>query len=156
MTMLEVVLLLFLLVCAVAAAVTKKLLVTVVIFMGYSLVMSLIWMLLQSPDLAITEAAVGAGVTSLLFSSLCARLTRLKRIPRGRRSTMKSNETWKSWLRGDLDLTDTLPEAQMPSALEPAGTETSQTSGQEQPASMKTLSGGNCICSKNSIPFSPC
>ena len=52
---------------------------------------------------------------------------------------MKSNETWKSWLRGDLDLTDTLPEAQMPSALEPAGTETSQTSGQEQPASMKTL-----------------
>ncbi len=67
MTMLEVVLLLFLLVCAVAAAVTKKLLVTVVIFMGYSLVMSLIWMLLQSPDLAITEAAVGAGVTSLLF-----------------------------------------------------------------------------------------
>ena len=29
--------------------------------------MSIIWMLLESPDLAITEAAVGAGVTSLLF-----------------------------------------------------------------------------------------
>ena len=26
-----------------------------------------IWILLESPDLAITEAAVGAGVTSLLF-----------------------------------------------------------------------------------------
>ena len=37
------------------------------IFMSYSLVMSLIWILLESPDLAITEAAVGAGVTSLLF-----------------------------------------------------------------------------------------
>ena len=35
--------------------------------MSYSLVMSIIWVLLESPDLAITEAAVGAGVTSLLF-----------------------------------------------------------------------------------------
>jgi len=37
------------------------------IFMSYSLMMSVIWILLESPDLAITEAAVGAGVTSLLF-----------------------------------------------------------------------------------------
>ena len=29
--------------------------------------MSVIWILLRSPDLAITEAAVGAGVTSVLF-----------------------------------------------------------------------------------------
>ena len=35
--------------------------------MSYSLIMSIIWILLESPDLAITEAAVGAGVTSLLF-----------------------------------------------------------------------------------------
>ncbi len=35
--------------------------------MSYSLIMSVIWMLLESPDLAITEAAVGAGVTSVLF-----------------------------------------------------------------------------------------
>ena len=39
----------------------------VIIFMSYSLVMSLVWIILESPDLAITEAAVGAGVTSLLF-----------------------------------------------------------------------------------------
>ena len=37
------------------------------IFMSYSLVVSVIWILLESPDLAITEAAVGAGVTSVLF-----------------------------------------------------------------------------------------
>ena len=37
--------------------------------MSYSLIMSIIWVLLESPDLAITEAAVGAGVTSLLFFS---------------------------------------------------------------------------------------
>ena len=29
--------------------------------------MSIIWIILRSPDLAITEAAVGAGVTSILF-----------------------------------------------------------------------------------------
>jgi uncharacterized MnhB-related membrane protein len=29
--------------------------------------MCVIWVILQSPDLAITEAAVGAGVTSILF-----------------------------------------------------------------------------------------
>lgn len=29
--------------------------------------MSMIWIILESPDLAITEAAVGAGVTSVLF-----------------------------------------------------------------------------------------
>ena len=29
--------------------------------------MSVVWVLLQAPDLAITEAAVGAGVTSILF-----------------------------------------------------------------------------------------
>jgi uncharacterized MnhB-related membrane protein len=35
--------------------------------MSYSLVMSIIWICLESPDLAITEAAVGAGITSVLF-----------------------------------------------------------------------------------------
>ncbi len=29
--------------------------------------MSMVWMALEAPDLAITEAAVGAGVTTLLF-----------------------------------------------------------------------------------------
>jgi uncharacterized MnhB-related membrane protein len=57
----------FLVVCAVAVSLSKKLLNSILIFMSYSLVMSIIWMLLESPDLAITEAAVGAGVTSILF-----------------------------------------------------------------------------------------
>ena len=48
-------------------ALSKNILNSVLIFMSYSLVMSIIWMLLESPDLAITEAAVGAGVTSILF-----------------------------------------------------------------------------------------
>ncbi|MBQ7083552.1 MAG: DUF4040 domain-containing protein [Oscillospiraceae bacterium] len=56
-----------LIVCALAVTFSKRLLVSVLLFMSFSLVMSVIWALLQSPDLAITEAAVGAGVSSLLF-----------------------------------------------------------------------------------------
>ncbi len=62
-----IILLLFLVVCAVCASFSKSLLNTILIFMSFSLVMSIIWMVLESPDLAITEAAVGAGVTSILF-----------------------------------------------------------------------------------------
>ena len=57
----------FLVVCAIATALTKSLLASVVIYMAYSVLMCIVWMLLQSPDLAVTEAAVGAGVTRLLF-----------------------------------------------------------------------------------------
>lgn len=67
MEIFEIVLLVFLLVCAIAVSFTKELLNAVLIYMAFSLVMSVIWILLQSPDLAITEAAVGAGITSILF-----------------------------------------------------------------------------------------
>ena len=46
---------------------SRNLLNSIIIFMSYSLIMSIIWILLESPDLAITEAAVGAGITSILF-----------------------------------------------------------------------------------------
>ena len=61
------ILLAFLVVCALAVSFTKSLLNAVLVFMSYSLIMSIIWVLLESPDLAVTEAAVGAGVTSVLF-----------------------------------------------------------------------------------------
>ena len=35
--------------------------------MSYSSIMCILWVILESPDLAITEAAVGAGVSSVLF-----------------------------------------------------------------------------------------
>ena len=57
----------FLVVCAISVSLSKNLLNSILIFMSYSLVMSIIWILLESPDLAITEAAVGAGITSVLF-----------------------------------------------------------------------------------------
>ena len=67
MEIFKIVLLGLLIVCAVSAALTKKLLASVIVFMAYSLIMSIIWILLESPDLAITEAAVGAGVSGVLF-----------------------------------------------------------------------------------------
>ena len=62
-----VLMLLFLIACAIAVCVTRSLLASVIIYMGFSGIMSIIWITLESPDLAITEAAVGAGITSLLF-----------------------------------------------------------------------------------------
>ena len=46
---------------------TKSLLSAVIIYMAISSVTCLIWILIESPDLAITEAAVGAGVSGVLF-----------------------------------------------------------------------------------------
>lgn len=74
----EIILLILLIVCAVAVAFTKNSLTAIIIFMAYSLVMSVIWMVLESPDLAITEAAVGAGVTSLLFFVALKKIHALK------------------------------------------------------------------------------
>ena len=56
-----------LIVCALYVCFARNLLTSIIVFMAYSVVMSIIWLLLESPDLAITEAAVGAGVTSVLF-----------------------------------------------------------------------------------------
>lgn len=71
MEILNIILLLFIIACSVAVALTKNLLSSVIIFMAQGLAVSVVWMLLQAPDLAITEAAVGAGVSSiLLFSAL--------------------------------------------------------------------------------------
>ncbi|MDO4739673.1 MAG: DUF4040 domain-containing protein [Eubacteriales bacterium] len=67
MNVLNILLLIFVISCALAVSFTKNLLASIVIFTLQSLAMSVIWILLESPDLAITEAAVGAGVTSLLF-----------------------------------------------------------------------------------------
>ena len=57
----------FLILCAISVSLSKNLLNSIMIYMSFSLIMSIIWVILESPDLAITEAAVGAGVTSLLF-----------------------------------------------------------------------------------------
>ncbi|MGX8684334.1 MAG: Na(+)/H(+) antiporter subunit B [Lachnospiraceae bacterium] len=63
----RIILLILLVVCAIGVNFGKSLLQAVIIFMSYSSIMCILWVLLESPDLAITEAAVGAGVSSVLF-----------------------------------------------------------------------------------------
>lgn len=79
MRMFEGILLLCLIICAVSVAFTKDLLTSIIIFMSYSLIMCVIWVLLQSPDLAITEAAVGAGVTSILFFIMLKKIRAIRK-----------------------------------------------------------------------------
>lgn len=67
----ELSLLALLVVCGISTCVGRNLMVSLIIFMAYSVIMSIVWALLEAPDLAITEAAVGAGVSSvLMFLSL--------------------------------------------------------------------------------------
>ena len=74
----RIVLLALLVGCAVSVNLTKSLLQAVIIFMAYSSVMCLLWILMESPDLAITEAAVGAGVSGMLFLLTLRKLRGLK------------------------------------------------------------------------------
>ncbi len=67
MVFLRYFLLLLLVICAVTACVGKNLQTAVIKYMSFSLIMSVVWILLKSHDLAITEAAVGAGITSVLY-----------------------------------------------------------------------------------------
>lgn len=63
----QMILVLFLIISAIGVSVTKNLFMAVIIFMGYSSIMAIVWLFLESPDLAITEAAVGAGVDTVIF-----------------------------------------------------------------------------------------
>ena len=74
MILVEAMLLVFLVAAAIAACTMKHLLGSVIIFAAYGLTMSLVWVLLQSPDLAITEAAVGAGISGILFFVVLKRI----------------------------------------------------------------------------------
>ena len=74
MITIEIILLSFLVIVAVAICLMDRLLSAVILFASYCVVMSVVWMLLAAPDLAITEAAVGTGVTSILFFVLLKRV----------------------------------------------------------------------------------
>ncbi|MBP5652090.1 MAG: DUF4040 domain-containing protein [Lachnospiraceae bacterium] len=74
---LMIMLCLFLIFCAVVVSFTKSTLSAIVIFYAYSLVMDIIWILMESPDLGITEAAVGAGVTGILFYATLKKINQI-------------------------------------------------------------------------------
>ena len=75
----ELLLLGLLVICGITTCLTKNLLTSLIIFMAYSVIMSIIWALLEAPDLAVTEAAVGAGVSSLLLFLTLRKLKSIRR-----------------------------------------------------------------------------
>ncbi len=66
----------FLVVCALAVAHLRDMLSAVIVFASYGLVMAIIWLQLSAPDVAITEAALGAGVTTLLLIATVSKTRR--------------------------------------------------------------------------------
>jgi energy-converting hydrogenase B subunit D len=79
MQLLNVILVIFLILCAIAVERTRDLLSAVIIFAAYSLVMAVLWLLLRSPDVAMTEAAIGAGVTTIMFVAVISRTRRMEK-----------------------------------------------------------------------------
>lgn len=75
----RIVLLTLLVVCVIGVNLTKSLLQSVILFMAYSSIMCLLWILMESPDLAITEAAVGAGISGMLFLMTLRKLREIDR-----------------------------------------------------------------------------
>lgn len=78
MIVLEYILLAGLIVTAVAAPLCRRLLNTVIVYLTFSVIMAVLWSLLQSPDLAITEAAVGAGISGILLLLTLKKIHALK------------------------------------------------------------------------------
>ena len=61
--------------CAIAVSATRKLLPAVIIFMSYSMIMSVVWLLLRAPDLAITGYR-GGRATPIFVNGTWAEGTR--------------------------------------------------------------------------------
>lgn len=77
MPVIESLLLIFLIVCALSATLVRSPMVTVITLMVYSVIMSVVWMTLEAGDLAITEAAVGAGVDTILLFVVLKKISEL-------------------------------------------------------------------------------
>ncbi|MGM0446118.1 MAG: hydrogenase subunit MbhD domain-containing protein [Bacillota bacterium] len=75
----QLILILTLIVVLVSVARMRDLLSAVILFAVYNLIMSLLWQQLRAPDVAITEAALGAGVTTVLLVAAISKTGRLEK-----------------------------------------------------------------------------
>jgi len=75
-SVLEAALFAFVLATALATAVLRDILAVIIVFAAYSLGMALFYAFLLAPDVAMTEAAIGAGVTTLLLLLTIAKTVR--------------------------------------------------------------------------------
>ncbi len=92
MTVFQIILMGLLIICAVSVSFSKNLLNSILIYMSFSLVMSMLWICLESPDLAITEAAVGAGITSVLFFVTLKKIHAIEAVKEEKKSEGETEE----------------------------------------------------------------
>jgi energy-converting hydrogenase B subunit D len=78
-TILSLVILILLFAAGVAIHRTKDLLVAIIMFSSFSFLMAVLWLVLQAPDVALTEAAIGSGITTLLFLAVLSKTKRYTR-----------------------------------------------------------------------------
>ena len=74
-----ILLLVLMAVCAIAVVFIRRLLSAVIVYSIFGVLMSIMWLLLEAPDLAITEAAVGVGISGMLFFILLRRIHKVDR-----------------------------------------------------------------------------
>lgn len=72
----DIIILSFIVVCAVAAIFMKDLLSSIMVLGAFSFLMAVEWTVLNAVDVAFTEAAVGAGITSVLMIAALSRTDR--------------------------------------------------------------------------------
>jgi uncharacterized MnhB-related membrane protein len=64
------VMLLILVAASLAMCFIKDLVHAVIVYGAYSLIMALVWLQMNTPDIAITEAAAGIGMTVLMMVAI--------------------------------------------------------------------------------------
>lgn len=101
MAFFEVLLLVFLVACALTAVLVPSTMITILTYMGFSIVMSVVWLILQAPDLAITEAAVGAGVSTVLYFLTLMKIRELKE--KEDQADRRRQEAWRRQIEGETD-----------------------------------------------------
>ena len=75
-TVIQSVLLLLLFALNIIAIELKDLLYSVIVLGGSSITLAVVFFMLQAPDIAITQAAVGAGISTVLFVIAISRTRR--------------------------------------------------------------------------------
>lgn len=75
----SILMLVFLIGASISVSLIKNMISAIIVFMIYSLFMAILWEQLNAPDVAITEAAVGAGITTLLFILTMKRVKGVKK-----------------------------------------------------------------------------
>jgi energy-converting hydrogenase B subunit D len=75
-----------------AAVMARDALKASVLFIVFTLVLSLAWVRLAAPDIALAEAAIGAGVTGALLIDTVGRIRRRDRQSRDRQGSAEGDD----------------------------------------------------------------